>query len=79
MSSLEKLAKAKSILEKELSIQVKNLNFEPKLAKIHMFLRLNNMKLFEFYKHILVAFATRTAPFFLIYIFKTLLLLIINV
>jgi len=50
MSSLEKLAKAKSILEKELSIQVKNLNFEPKLARIHIILR-DNIQTFVRYNN----------------------------
>ncbi|MHA1489931.1 MAG: hypothetical protein ACTSRI_09765 [Promethearchaeota archaeon] len=39
MLSLIKLKESKPILEKELSIYIKNLNFEPKLARIRMTLR----------------------------------------
>ncbi len=34
MKSLEKLDKSKLLIEKELSITLKTLNFEPKLARI---------------------------------------------
>lgn len=39
MKSLEKLDKSKLLIEKELSITLKTLNFEPKLARIHVSLR----------------------------------------
>ena len=39
MSSLKKLEQAKLILEKDLSIYLKTLSFEPKLARIHIRLR----------------------------------------
>jgi len=39
MSSLTKLMESKPILEKELSIYIKNLDFEPKLARIKITLR----------------------------------------
>lgn len=50
MSSIKKLERSKLIIEKELSIYIKNLYFEPKLARIlvilrdeiHLFIQYNN-------------------------------------
>ena len=39
MKSLEKLDKSKLLIEKELSITLETLNFEPKLARLHVSLR----------------------------------------
>jgi len=39
MASIKKLEHSKLIIEKELSIYLKNLFFEPKLARIHIVLR----------------------------------------
>ena len=39
MSSLKKLDKAKLLLHQHLSIILKTINFEPKLARIHVILR----------------------------------------
>ena len=39
MLSIKKLEHTKLIIERELSIYLKNLYFEPKLARIHIILR----------------------------------------
>ncbi|MGQ4874795.1 MAG: toxin-antitoxin system TumE family protein [Promethearchaeia archaeon] len=44
------MKKALIILEKELSVQVKLINFEPKLARIHIFLR-DNTQIFIKYNN----------------------------
>jgi len=59
MSSIKKLEESKSILEKELSIYIKNLNFEPKLARISLILR-DDMNLYirynnhDEYSHVII-------------------------
>ncbi len=50
MSSIKKLNRAKSILQECLSILLKTLNFEPKLARIHVILR-DNVQLFIRYNN----------------------------
>lgn len=50
MSSIKKLKRSKLIIEKELSIYLKNLYFEPKLARIHIILR-DETKLFIQYNN----------------------------
>ncbi len=51
MSSLEKLEKALLILEKKLSISVKLISFEPKLARIHITLRDNTQIFIRYNNH----------------------------
>jgi len=45
MSSLKKLDKAKLLLHQHLPIILKTINFEPKLARIHVILR-DNVQIF---------------------------------
>jgi hypothetical protein len=51
MSSVDKLTQSKNILEKELSIHVRELFFEPKLARIRIILRDGVMLYVQYNNH----------------------------
>ena len=51
MSSIKKLEHTKLIIEKELSIYLKNLYFEPKLARIHIILRDETQLFIQYNNH----------------------------
>jgi len=50
MSSIKKLERSKLIIEEGLSIYLKKIHFEPKLARIHIILR-NEISLFIRYNN----------------------------
>ncbi len=50
MSSIKKLERSKLIIEEELSIHLRKIHFEPKLARIHIILR-NEINLFIRYNN----------------------------